>query len=228
MGSAAVCGCSPGTLVPAPQLLWGQPAETWVQSLWEAEAPAHGPSKMLPAWQSSGPWRWTEKLEAQANKFPEEAWIQEHNMCTLCGLQKEEAEAWGTLHHPTFLVLWAHADLPSSRVRRAWKLLLEPCALLTHHSLLDLDVLYGKISGFLKNLIQSSFIFNMIFFLSPSTAANPAQSCSWTWWKRNIIKTMAQEPLGLQPWHKHLFFFYFVLSAMDNFIPGSWAHTEKQ
>lgn len=38
-------------------------------------------------------------------------------------------------------------------------------ALLTHHSLLDLDVLYGKINGFLKNLIQgSSFIFNMIFF----------------------------------------------------------------
>lgn len=43
--------------------------------------------------------------------------------------------------------------------------------------------------AFWKILFRVLLLFLIwFFFLSPSASANPAQCCSWTWWKRNIIK----------------------------------------
>lgn len=136
MGSAFLCGCTLDTLLAAPQLLWDQPAigreaEMWAQSQWEAEAPVHGLSKLLAAWQSSG--HCVDQDEHRNLRIRQTNCQKRHEFrnttCTLCGLQKEEAEAWGAPHHPTFMLLWAQVDLPSRRapVRGAWELLLEPC-----------------------------------------------------------------------------------------------------
>lgn len=123
--------------------------------------------------------RWTQKFKNQANKLPEEAWIQEHDVHIVWppkGGGRSLRSSTSSHIYAAVSSSWpAFQKSPSQRSLGAAVGTVYLSALLTPHSLLDLDVLYRKINGFLKNLIQGSFIFDTIFF---SVSLNCSKSCS--------------------------------------------------